>query len=70
MERVTADQLRNHAAGIDRQVAYITDIQLVVLRKLLLSAADTLDDLDKDIAAMENDIENLEEELLFARFEH
>lgn len=70
MERVTADQLRNHAVGIDRQVAYITDIQLVVLRKLLLSAADTLDDLDKDIAAMENDIENLEEELLFARCEH
>lgn len=68
MERVTADQLRIMAAQLDSSEAYKADPYFTSL--LLSRAADTLDDLDKDIAAMENDIENLEEELLFARFEH
>lgn len=63
MERVTAEELRGNAD-------MYTEKGMLLLADLLYQTANTLDDLDKDIAAMEDDIENLEEELLFARFEH
>lgn len=61
MERITAEELRIAAKEIYRLNRLNDECANVALAHVLVLAADTIDDLDKDIAVLEEQLEHNDE---------